>query len=84
MMRISTVAIALALRPWLWPIAIRQALRISPARWWLKVPPLPAPDSGYMRMRSIIAYGGDGRKIPDAGDIVRYLEWCRDAGRYIR
>lgn len=80
----SIVFVALAVRPWLWPIAIRQAFRISPSRWWLKVPPLPGPDSGYIRMRSIIAYGGDGRQIPDAGDIVRYMEWCRDAGRYTR
>ncbi|MHB8263803.1 MAG: hypothetical protein ACYDGY_08660 [Acidimicrobiales bacterium] len=84
MMRVPGAVAALAIRPWLWPIAFRQALRLSPGRWWLRVPPVLGPDPDYIRMRSIIAYGGDGTDMPPGDDLVAYLEWCRRFSHYSR
>jgi hypothetical protein len=70
--------VAIVLRPWLWWTALRQAGRISRPRWWTRAPFLPVPDARYIRFRRETAYGEGG--TPQARDLVRYLEWCRDAG----
>jgi hypothetical protein len=63
-------------RPGLWPTALRQAMRLARPRWWRRPPFFPTPDRAYLRFRLETQYGSDGRVV--AGDLVRYLEWCRD------
>jgi hypothetical protein len=66
-------------RPGLWPTALRQAGRLARPRWWRRPPFLPLPDPDYLRFRLETQYGATGRIEP--GDLVVYLEWCRDADR---
>jgi hypothetical protein len=61
--------------PRLWSTALVQAGRLSRPRWWRRPPFLPIPDADYLRFRFETQYGPDD---PDPGDLVRYLEWCRD------
>ena len=67
--------LAVAVRPHLWPVALRQAARIARPKWWKHSPFLPLPDAGYLRFRLETAYGDTGAPRPD--DLVSYLEWCR-------
>lgn len=71
-----------AVRPWLWTTAVATALRLAPSGWWRRWPPVPRPDRQYLRFRMVTNYGED-RAVPDAADLIRYLEWCRraDGGR---
>jgi hypothetical protein len=69
---------AVALRPGLWLTAIRQLGRAIPSRWWTRSPYVPLPDRAFLRFRLETAYGAHGR--PRASDLVRYLEWTRQAG----
>ena len=69
---------AVVRRPGLWFTAIRQLFRAVPSRWWTRSPFLPLPDAAYLRFRLETAYGSGGR--PRAADLVRYLEWARQAG----
>ena len=71
-------AAAVLVRPLLWTTAVRQAMSATPPRWWRRPPFLPVPDRSYLRFRLETHYGEDA--APDAGDLVRYLQWCR-AGR---
>jgi hypothetical protein len=57
------------------------AVRLAPARWWRRWPPLPLPDAAYWRFRMTTAYGGSGDAVPKARDLVEYLEWCRERRR---
>ena len=66
-------------RPGLWPTAVRQLRTTVPRRWWRRPPFLPIPDEGYLRFRFETAYGSAAEPRP--GDIVHYLEWCRDMRR---
>ncbi len=75
--------LSLLIRPQLWFVALRQALRLSPDGWWKTTPFIPGPDSSLLEMRSIIAYGGDGSAIPPDKDIIMYLQWCRDVSKHI-
>ena len=72
--RLSTaarVAAAVACRPGLWPVAVRQAWRHSRRR---SGPPRPSGD--WIRFRVLTATGSDdGAVRPE--DVVEYLEWCR-------
>lgn len=68
-----------AVRPWLWPVAVSTALRLASPGWWRRWPPLPRPDPTYLRFRMMTNYGGDGSGEPDPDDLVQYLEWCRRA-----
>ena len=74
---------AVAARPDLWTVAIRQAGRLAPHGWWRRPPFVPLPDVAYLRFRLVTAYGGDGSlpsiaaQIDVAADVVSYLEWCR-------
>lgn len=67
---------ALALRPWLWPVAIAQAFRIARRGWWRRLPFLPLPDREYLRFRMDTAYGSS-KDLPEADDFLAYLRWCR-------
>ncbi len=68
--------VAVARRPWLWPTAARQLVRLAPNRWWRHWPPLPVPTASYLRFRLQTQYGDDVRGVPEH-DVVQYLEWCR-------
>lgn len=65
--------------PGLWPTALRQAVRMAAPGWWRRPPFLPLPDEAYLRFRLQTAYGSGG--VPEAGDVVAYLRWCRDFPR---
>jgi hypothetical protein len=71
---IGPAALAVAVRPALWGVAVRQILRLAVPGWWRRWPPLPLPDPDYLRFRFQTAFG-DGE--PEAADVVAYLEWCR-------
>ncbi|HUI03027.1 MAG TPA: hypothetical protein VLZ77_05770 [Acidimicrobiales bacterium] len=73
---------ALARRPWLWPDAAMEAVRLAPPGWWRRWPPLPLPDEALWRFRMETAYGGRGDQVPDGHDVVRFIGWCRDMGRW--
>ena len=66
----------MALRPRLWPVALRQLRRFAPRRWWLRPPFLPWPDAGLAAFRSETMYG-DKAAVPAPSDVVTWLEWCR-------
>ena len=53
---------AVAVRPGLWGVALRQGLRLA------------VPD--YLRFRRQTAFG-DPAKAPAPADVIAYLEWCR-------
>lgn len=67
--------LAVAMRPWLWITAVRQALRLAAPGWWRRPPYLPRPDDAYMRFRLETQYGD--RRDPEPDDLVTYLEWLR-------
>jgi len=69
-------AAAIAVRPRLWGTAVRQVVRLAPRGWWRRWPPVPLPDAEYLRFRLVTQYG-DPDRMPDADDVVTYLEWCR-------
>ncbi|HUA95589.1 MAG TPA: hypothetical protein VMB82_08665 [Acidimicrobiales bacterium] len=74
---VGPVLVAVALRPWLWPVAVVTVLRLARPRWWRRWPPVPSPDPDYWRFRMETAYGGDGGGRPAPPDVVDYLRWCR-------
>lgn len=67
---------AVARRPGLWGIALRQALRLAPPGWWHRFPFLPLPDAKYARMRAVIQYGDENHPA-DVADVLKYLAWCK-------
>ena len=69
-------AVAVAVRPRLWGVAVVQAFRLAAPGWWRRWPPLPRPDPDYLRFRLQTAYG-TREGGPDPADVVAYLEWCR-------
>lgn len=73
-------ALAVAVRPPLWAVAVRQVFRLARPGWWRRWPPLPLPDAGYLRFRSQTAYG-DPDAQPTPEDVVAYLQWCKDFGK---
>lgn len=77
------VAAVLAPRPKLWPIAMTQLVRLTPAGWWRRRPFLPLPDAAYLRFRMQTAYG-DADHEPEPADLVAYLQWCRQFTRLSR
>jgi hypothetical protein len=68
---------AVARRPGLWPVAVRQALVLARPGWWRRPPFLPVPDPAYLRFRLLTAYG-DERRPPTPDDLVTYLRWSKD------
>lgn len=72
---IARVGAAVARRPRLWPVAVRQLRRTAPVGWWKRPPFLPVPNGDYLRFRLVTQYGSaDHRVVP--ADVVSYLEWC--------
>jgi hypothetical protein len=79
--RVVAAAVAAVLvRPSLWPTAVRQAARLTPAGWWRRAPFLPLPDRDYLAFRLETQYGATVEGA-DPADVVRYLTWCRDQQR---
>lgn len=72
----AAAVLAVVVRPWLWAVALRQALRMAGRRWWRRPPHLPVPSGAYLRFRMLTAYG-DPDAPPRPADLVSYLEWCR-------
>lgn len=70
-------AVAMAKRPDLWWIALFEARAFVPRRWWRAFPPLPLPSAAWLGFRMETAYG-DRTARPSAGDVVAWLEWCRE------
>ena len=69
-------ALAVAVRPTLWGIAIVQLFRLARPGWWRRPPFIPRPDRDYLRFRLETQYGDPDHRIESA-DIVAYLRWCR-------
>ena len=70
------IAAAVARRPRLWPVALRQWRRTTPTGWWRRWPFLPVPSGDYLRFRLVTQYG-DARHRPDPSDVINYLTWCK-------
>jgi hypothetical protein len=75
---------AVAVRPWLWPVAIVQLFRLARSGWWHRWPPLPLPDRSLWRFRMETAYGGAGDAAPHAADVRSFLRWSRDMRHWRR
>jgi hypothetical protein len=69
--------LAVARRPGLWGVALRQARVLAEPGWWRRVPFLPLPARDYLRFRLQTAYGGDGTGAIAPDDLVAYLRWCK-------
>jgi hypothetical protein len=68
---------AVAARPVLWPVAARQAVRLARPGWWRHPPFVPRPAPEYLRFRRVTQYGDPDHDV-EPGDVVAYLEWCRE------
>ena len=79
----ATAVAAVLPRPWLWPTAVGQLLRLAAPGWWRRRPYLPLPDPDYLAFRLQTMYG-DPAHEPEPGDLVAYLEWCRSYRRLVR
>ena len=73
---VGGVVAAVLVRPWLWPVAARQALALAPHGWWRRPPYVPLPDPSYLAFRLETMYG-DSTRLPAPADVVAYLRWCR-------
>ena len=80
---VAEAAAAVAARPWLWPAALRQAVRLAPSGWWRHRPFLPVPDRAYLAFRMETMYG-DRAHPAVAADVVAYLRWCRTLRHSLR
>lgn len=70
------IAAAVARRPSLWRVALRQWRRTTPVGWWRRRPFLPVPARDYVRFRLITQYGAADHRVEPA-DVLNYLAWCR-------
>jgi hypothetical protein len=77
------VVAAVVVRPNLWWVAGRQALRLAEPGWWRKWPPVPRPAAGYLAFRLECATGCAARDATPA-EVVSYLEWCRKHAAWLR
>ena len=73
-------AVAIARRPSLWGVTVRQAHRLARRGWWRRPPFLPIPGGDYMAFRSETQYGA-ARRPPVPGDVLNYLAWCRQMSK---
>jgi len=71
----ARTALALLVRPALWPVAAAQVVRLAAPGWWRRRPFLPLPGAEYLRFRIETAYGSTDRS-PDPADVLAYLRWC--------
>ncbi len=72
-----TVLAAVVRRPRLWLVAVAALVRLARPGWWHRWPFRPVPTPGYLHLRMVTAYGGDGEGRLASDDVVAYLEWCR-------
>ncbi len=79
-----TVVGAVVVRPWLWPVAVVEVLRLARTGWWRTWPPLPLPDESLWRFRMETVHGGAGDTAPDAGEVLSFLRWSRDMRHWRR
>ncbi len=70
------VAVAVAVRPWLWSVAVSQKFRLDGRGWWRLPPFLPVPADQYYRFRAITQYGNP-EAPPTVADVVVWLSWVR-------
>lgn len=81
---VTSVVVSVAIRPWLWPVAVIQILRLARPGWWHRWPPVPMPDRPLWHFRMETAYGGTGDAEPDASDVRSFLRWSRDMRHWRR
>jgi hypothetical protein len=81
---VTAVVAAVAVRPWLWPAAVAQVLRLARPGWWHRWPPVPLPDARLWQFRMETAYGGAGDAAPEARDVSSFLRWIRDMRHWRR
>ncbi len=72
----AAVAVAVARRPVLWPVVLRQARRLARPGWWRTRPFLPVPDRAYVRFR-VLTSAGDPDAVPAPSEVVAWLDWSR-------
>ncbi|MGI8809633.1 MAG: hypothetical protein ACR2KK_17690 [Acidimicrobiales bacterium] len=73
---VGPAAVAVAVRPRLWGVVVRQGWRMAGPGWWRRWPPVPRPAPEYLRFRFQTAFG-DRDGGPEPAEVVAYLEWCR-------
>ena len=71
----ARVVAAVLARPRLWPVALRQWRRTTPAGWWRRRPYLPVPSRAYLEFRMVTQYG-DAMHAMTPADVLNYLAWC--------
>lgn len=77
------IGAAVARRPALWGVALRQVRRTAPRGWYRHPPFLPVPSGDYLRFRLVTQYGRTDLR-PTTGDVLNYLAWCKRTGRAIQ
>jgi len=70
------MAVAVAVRPRLWWVALRQAHRMAGRRWWARPPFLPVPAGPLAAFRATTQYGRSDA-VPTVDDVLVWLEWSR-------
>jgi hypothetical protein len=71
-------ALAVLVRPRLWPIALTELVALASPGWWRRWPPVPRPAPKWMAFRLETQYGSVDAS-PEPRDVVAWLEWCRSA-----
>jgi len=72
----ARIAAAVAVRPVLWGVALRQAHRLADRHWWRRPPFLPVPARAYAAFRTTTQYG-DPTAAPSVDDVIVWLQWVR-------
>lgn len=72
----ARIAAAVAVRPVLWGVALRQAHRLADRHWWRRPPFLPVPARAYGAFRTTTQYG-DPTAAPSVDDVIVWLQWVR-------
>lgn len=67
------------LRPGLWWAALGALRRMAAPGWWRNRPYLPLPADRLWAFRMVTAYGRPDA-VPEAADVISYLQWCRSTG----
>jgi hypothetical protein len=72
----SRIVAAVAARPSLWGMGLRQWRRTTPRGWWRHRPFLPVPSGEYLHFRLVTQYGRADAPVPPE-DVLNYLSWCK-------
>jgi hypothetical protein len=72
----ARIAAAVAARPSLWGVGVRQWRRTTPRGWWRHRPFLPVPSGDYLDFRLVTQYGRADAPVPPE-DVLNYLSWCK-------